>query len=57
MVEKSERGNVGLTHLVPCPEHLRGEPVPSAPEASHVRDWVSRSDRALVPAVRHEKET
>lgn len=41
MVGKPESGvQVGSTHPVPCPDYLRGEWVPSVPEASHVKDSV-----------------
>lgn len=48
---------VGPTHLVPCPDHLSSEQVPSVPEASHDRNSVSSSDGALILAVRRERET
>lgn len=43
-------------HPVPCPDHLRSRWVSSVPEVSHVRDLVSRNDRALILVVRREGE-
>lgn len=48
---------VGPTHPVPGPDHMSGEQVSSVPEASRVRDPMSRNGRALIQAVRHERET